>query len=288
VPDVSSAADVLKKFKTIKTLPHIAIQLTQMFSDSRTSVRDIEEVIRFDPTLVLRVLKLINSAYYGLRHKVSSIADAIVYLGLDILRNMVVLEAVKDLIEKDVAGTRFSREKLWIHSAVVGITNQMISERIFKIKGDNAFLCGILHDIGIIVEDQVVPGMFEKYMSDEACMQMPLVEFERQTLGTDHAEIGYLLCKEWKLPALVCESIRNHHRDPAAFSLDNPSVTIQLSEYLASKLDYSAMQNQDVIVPPVLRQHMVENISEYKVILMDLPEEIAKARSIYQLDGETA
>jgi HD-like signal output (HDOD) protein len=259
-----------------------------MFSDSRTSVRDIEEVIRLDPTLVLRVLKLINSAYYGLRQKVSSIADAIVYLGLDILRNMVVLEAVKDLIEKDVSGARFSREKLWMHSAVVGITNQMISERIFKIKGDNAFLCGILHDVGIIVEDQVVPGMFDTYMTDETFRQMPLVEFERQTLGTDHSEIGYLLCKEWKLPVPVCESIRNHHRDPAAFSLDDPSVTIQLSEYLASKLDYSAMQNQDVIVPPVLRQHMVENISEYKVILMDLPEEIAKARSIYQLDGESA
>jgi HD-like signal output (HDOD) protein len=283
---VSSANNILKKFKTIKTIPHIAIRLTQMISDSGTTVREIEEVISLDPTLVLRVLKLINSAYYGLRRKVDSIADAIVYLGLDVLRNMIVLEAVKALIDKDVDGKQFSRQRLWLHCAVVGISNQMVSERIFKYKGDNAFLMGILHDIGIIVEDQVVPGMFEEYLTDEKYRDMALVDFERQFIDTDHSEIGYLLCKEWKLPHEICESIRDHHRQPSSFSNDKPSIVVQISEYLATKLEYWALKDQEAVLAPPLRQHLMDNITEYKVILMDLPEEISRARSIYQMDGE--
>ncbi len=282
---MSSANHILKKFKTIKTLPHIAIRLSQMISDSRTTVQAIEEVMRLDPTLVLRLLKLVNSAYYGLRKKISSISDAIVYLGIDILRNLVVLEAVKSLIDKDIAGTQFSRERLWFHCAVVGVSNQMVSERIFRMKGDNSFLMGILHDIGIIVEDQVVPGMFEEYLTGEDCKDMPLVDFERRRIGTDHCEIGYLLCKEWKLPLEICESIRDHEQQPDTFSTGNPSIIVQISEYLASKLDFWALKNQETILAPPLRQHLMDNITEYKVLLMDLPEEISKAKDIYQLDG---
>lgn len=283
---MSSAHNVLKKFKTIKTLPHIAIRLTQILSDSKTSVKDIEEVIRLDPTLVLRLLKLINSAYYGLKKKVSSISDAIVYLGIDTLRNLVVLEAVKDLFESDKEGQLFSRQKLWLHCAVVGITTQMVSERIFNKKGENAFLCGILHDIGMIIEDQVEPGLFETYLADETNRNMSLVAYEKQCIDTDHCELGYLLAKEWKLPLEIFEGIRDHHRHPQSFTPNNPSTMIQLSEYLASKLEYPDINEQPIALAPALRQHLMDNITEYKVILMDLPEEIARASAIYQINGD--
>jgi hypothetical protein len=106
-------------------------------------------------------------------------------------------------------------------------------------------------------------------------------------LGTDHCEIGCLLAREWKLPLDIFEGIRNHHRTQPLFSPDNPAILIQLSEYLASKMDYTAMNGPQSVLDPSLRKHMMDNITEYKVILTDLPDEIAKARSIYQMDGET-
>ena len=160
---MSKARDMLRKMKTMKTLPAVAVQLTRMIHDDTSSLQEFEEVIRLDPTLVLRLLKLVNSPYYALASKVESIAEAVAFVGMDNLRNLIVLDIFKHIIKlKSDKGDGFSRVRLWQHCAAVGVTSQMISERIFAKKGENAFLSGLIHDIGLIIADQVVPGPFEE------------------------------------------------------------------------------------------------------------------------------
>lgn len=279
-----AARELLKKFKTLKTLPHIAVRLTQMFADSRTTVHDIEEVMSLDPTLVLRVMKLINSAYYGLRRKVDSVSDAIVYLGTDILRNIVVMAAVKELFEDENPDQKFSRKRLWFHCAVVGISSQMIFERMFNKKSENVFLCGILHEIGLIVVDQVYPDFFEVYLTTDAHMTISVNDYEKREIGTDHCEIGYLLSKEWKLPGEVCEGIRGQHPRGTGLLSSSPAGAIQISEYLSSKLGYWGLNDQVPVLSPDIKKHIMDHIMDYKVILADLPGEIDRAREIYQID----
>ncbi|MCK5340163.1 MAG: HDOD domain-containing protein, partial [Desulfobulbaceae bacterium] len=150
------AQKLLNKFSDQKTLPHVAIKVNQLIKNVNSTMKDFEEIIQLDPILVTRLLRLVNSPFYGLSERVESISKAVVYVGMQNLRNLVAVEALKDLfIDKTDAAEGFSRKNLWLHSATVAILAQMIALRIFGIKSDEYFLAGIVHDIGIIVEDQV-------------------------------------------------------------------------------------------------------------------------------------
>ena len=92
-----TAQSLLTKFTNMKTLPHLAIKLSKMISDDNCSIAEFEQVIKLDPTLVLRLLKLVNSPYYALRQKCNSISDAVIYVGMENLRNIVVTTALKDI-----------------------------------------------------------------------------------------------------------------------------------------------------------------------------------------------
>ena len=103
---------LLKQFTRIETLPHVALRLSKLISDENITIRDLEEVIRLDPTLVLRVLRVVNSPYYGLKHRVDSIDRAVVFLGMKNLRNMVVTEALKNIFTIGPHEELFSRRQL--------------------------------------------------------------------------------------------------------------------------------------------------------------------------------
>lgn len=278
---MATAEGLLKKFTTAKTLPHIAIRLTKLISDENSTVRDFDKMIKMDPTLVLRILRVANSPYYGLRQKVNSISRAVVIIGINNLRNMIVTEALKDIFKESESKDNFSRNRLWLHCAAVSICSQMIMERIFGQNGENVFLCGILHDIGMIVEDQTAHDLFSQVCKTYNDNSRPITDYEKEIIGTDHCEIGHLLAKDWLLPVEVQEGIQMHHN-----LLDNVSplsVTgvIQMAEYIVSQLDYTPIPGTKALLSPPLASHIRDNIKEYKAIVRDLPDEMSKARDLY-------
>jgi len=115
------AANILKRVKAMNILPAVAIHLTRMISDNTKNLQEFEEVIRLDPTLVLRLLKTVNSPFYALASKVSSIAEAVAFVGMTNLRNMIAMDILKNTIKDDTAHASFSRNNLWLHSAAVDI-----------------------------------------------------------------------------------------------------------------------------------------------------------------------
>jgi HD-like signal output (HDOD) protein len=157
----------------------------------------------------------------------------------------------------------------------------MISERIFGQNGENAFLCGILHDIGMIVEDQTAHDLFNHVCKAYAQDFGSIIDYEKEIIGTDHCEVGYLLAKEWKLPFEVQEGIKQHHSVLKEVSPSSITGTIQLSEYIVSKLDYIAMPGMEPTLSSPLSDHIRENVEEYKALVKDLPEEISRASELY-------
>ncbi len=278
-----NAEQMLKKFKGIKTLPHVAIRLSKLIADDSTTITQFEELIRMDPTLVMRLLKMVNSPYYGLREKVDTISRAVVYIGMKTLRNMVVLEALKDIAKSPRKKGVFSRNQLWLHSAAVGVCSQMISERVFMQKGEDAFLCGLLHDIGIILEDQVEPDLFAQVCA--ACQNGSgsIIENEQRILGADHCELGYLLAQDWNFPLEIQRGIRHHHDSPLEVSPSSLIGIIHMSEYFVAKLDYTEMPGITGDLEPAMSEHIKESINEYKALIQDLPEEMTKAEELYKI-----
>ncbi len=281
---MAKAKALLKEFNNLKTLPHLAIRLTQMLSDDTASLAEFEEVIKMDPTLVFRIIRLINSPYYGLRQKTESISDALVFIGMKNLRNMVVMEALKDLFREKGEGEHFSRSRLWLHCAAVSVTCQLVAERIFAIKGEDAFLCGILHDIGMIVEDQVAPERFQEAVAAFRPNAEPFTRLEDDTIGTNHCKVGYLLACDWKFPREVQEGIRDHHRQAKRVAPESILGILHIAEYMAGRMNLPELSGMKVNLPQSLLPHIRDNLEEYRSLGEDLPEEMAKAREMYALD----
>lgn len=270
------------KVKSFKTLNHIGIKLTRMIAANEGQSAEYEKIIKYDPALVMRVFKLVNSAFFSLREKVETVSDAVTYIGFDNLRNMVVVEAVKDLFKDGDEDEIFSRKKLWSHCVATGVCAQMISEKVFGENGEDAFLCGLLHDIGIMIEDQLETELF-LLMLKSYDGKMSFTEHEKKHIGVNHCEAGFWLSRDWKLPASVQFGIRDHHLNSSRIKPDSITGIIQLSELLVTKLDYSAVPEMHHDLPRPLLLHMRENIKEYKTVIQGLPEEMKKAKDIYAL-----
>lgn len=280
-----SAQAIIRAFNNIKTLPHVSIRLSKLISDEGSHVEEFEKIIKLDPTLVLRLLRLVNTPYYGLKEKITSISRAVVFIGMKNLRNLVVIEALKDIYGNGPEQNIFSRSHLWLHCAAVSICSQMISERIFGQKGEDAFLCGIIHDIGMILEHQVAQDLFEgackTFMADPGSF----TRYESEIIGTDHCAVGSLLAGDWKLPGPVKQGILRHHSHSKTVAPRDLAGLVQIAEYIVSRLNYTALPGMAVKLSPSLAAHVRENLEEYKTLARDIPGELEKAKDLYAPAG---
>ncbi len=275
------ARRLIKNFNKIKTLPHVVTRLSRLINDENSTMKDFEDVIKMDPTLVVRLLQLVNSPYYGLAQKVDSIGRAVAFIGMKNLYNLAVTDAIKNIFTSSEArGQIYSRKQLWMHCAAVSICSKVLAERIFGINGDDAYLCGILHDFGIIVEEQVAGDDFTAIF-DSYDFTATIDIFEQRQLGTDHCQIGYLLTRDWQMPENIQHAIRDHHQRLDCVEPDSLTGILQIAEYLTTQLGYSVISGAPAILSLTLSNHLQENMDEYRVLLEDLPEEMEKAQDLY-------
>jgi putative nucleotidyltransferase with HDIG domain len=283
---MEKANRLLEKFNNVKTLPQVAIQLSRLISDENSNMHDFEEMIRMDPTLVVRLLRLVNSSYYGLEQKVENISRAVVFIGMRNLRNMIVTEALKDIFSKESHSSVFSKEQLWLHCTATSICGQMITERIFGQKGENAFLCGMLHDVGMIVENQVEEELFIQICGSYQQNGETFTDYEKTLMGTDHCEVGYLLARDWNVPEEVQEGIKHHHDRLEDVSPSSVTGINQIATYIVTKMKSAPITGMDAEISPPLAEHIKEYMDEYKALAKDLPEEMAKASELYESKGD--
>ncbi len=274
-----SAQELINQFTDAKTLPHVVIRVSQLAASETSTMQDFEEVIKLDTVLVSRLLRLVNSSYFSLSNKIESISKAVVFAGMKNLRNLVAVEALRGMFSGK--GKGLSREDLWLHSATVAILADMIAKRIFSLENEDIFLAGIIHDIGLIIEDQVIGDQLRKacemYRNGDAL----LTACEKKIMGTDHCEVGWLFASEWNLEEEVVEAIKNHHHHTVAQPLESVASILQLAEYIAGRMNYTPVAGRTEPLAPHLVEHVKRMKADYKIIIRDLPEEMAKAKELY-------
>lgn len=277
---MSTEKRFIEQFTDHTPLPHVVTTLSNLTADPESTMKDFEDVIKMDPVLVSRLLQLVNSPFFGLAQKVDSISRAVAFLGMKNLSNLVVTDALKKIFVAEDVNPAFSKKRLWMHSAAVSICSKMVAERIFAINGDDAFLCGILHDFGLLVEQQV--GGKEFYQICAACPSTSaLIDMEQKAFGTDHCEICYVMTMDWHMPLTIQEAIRYHHRLSDDIEPSSLTGIIQISEYIAGQLGKTTLPDATIQISAPLMEHLQENIDEYTVLIEDLPEELEKAEAIY-------
>ncbi|MFV0437161.1 MAG: HDOD domain-containing protein [Desulfopila sp.] len=278
------AATLIARFSATQTLPHVVSRLSALMVDRDATMKEFEEIIKIDPVLVARLLKLINSPFYGLVHRVDSIARAIAYLGMKNLHAIAVTQAIQPFFRDNGNATVFSRKQLWLHCAAVAICSKMVAERIFALDGEDAYLTGILHDFSLIIEEQVAPSTFLTVCRN-ARSSGEMMAAESRLFATDHCQVGALLTRNWNMPDPIQEAIGNHHTITDDIVPQSLTGILQMAEYLTAQIGYTPLPEFTSEISPTLIEHIRQNNDEYMVLLEDFPEEMAKARDLYAGEG---
>lgn len=202
--------EVVRRVQEISTLPHVALRVMELANNPSAGATELKAVLEQDPALSARVLRCVNSSAYALRQKITNLQHAIGYLGIKQVRNLAVTAAVSDLFRQDDSCGTYRRSELWRHLVSVGVGARLIALRMNFLNFEDMFLAGLLHDIGIILEDQYLHDHFRQALGLLAEGQV-FLEAERQCLGFDHTGLGERVAEKWGFPETVRAAIRYHH-----------------------------------------------------------------------------
>jgi putative nucleotidyltransferase with HDIG domain len=202
---------IVRKITELPTLPQVVTVILSLIDSPDSSAEDINKVMEKDPALVGKILKLVNSAYYGLPNKVNSVRQAIVILGFSTVKSLAISASVFDMFDAGREAT-FSREAFWKHSIGCGCISRLVGHREPGADEETAFVAGLLHDIGKLVLDQYAPQEFDSIINTARSRSSSFFDAEKEVLQeTNHAEIGAWVAEQWKLSPELAEAIRNHH-----------------------------------------------------------------------------
>ncbi len=210
----TTLADIVGSIDALPTLPSVVSRVNELVDDPTASAGDINDVISHDMALSSKILKLVNSAFYGFPRRISSITHAVVILGFQTVRNIALSAFMLDAFDSD--DLPFGYRSFWIHSVGVGVAANAVGARQGIPVSDDAFMCGLLHDIGKLVAHQYLREDFSKVMQKVDTEETTIAEAEAAILPADHAEVGALLMEQWQLPEKMVAVLRFHHRPEEA------------------------------------------------------------------------
>jgi len=211
--------------KTIPSLPTSVTKVLEICNNPQTSPADLNHVISLDPVLVGRVLKLINSAYYGMGQPVTSLARAIIMLGINTVKNLALSTAILDQFSSEKKSSGLDMEGFWRHSLCVGVSAKLLAKKrgIDSKLTEEYFTAGLLHDIGKIPLNAVLKKKYMLTVSAADRERKSLFMAEDSTLGLNHCTTGAMISEAWKLEGAVGDTIIYHH-DYAEYSGNNRDV----------------------------------------------------------------
>ena len=228
---------IIRRVEDLPTLPRTVLRITELVNNPGTSARDLADVVVDDQVLTARLLRLVNSSFYGFPRKISTVTGAIVLLGFDAIRNLLLTTSILDLFSNKNRKTDFNREKLWDHSIGCAVGAKIIGSYLKYERVEELFVAGLLHDIGKIVEMLFLPKDFAQIVSIVEKENILLFSAEERVLGYTHADLGRLLAKKWSLPSKIEAVIANHHQPDAADDFKLEAAIIHLSDILCRALD---------------------------------------------------
>ena len=228
----------LKRVTTVATLPASAIRIMKIAENPMSTEDELLEVLEGDPPLAARVLKVVNSAFYGRPRQVGSTAAAMRLLGVNAIRNVALAASLNRLFRGGRTVPGFEAMELWTHSVAVGTAARRIAERCRGIPPEEAMLAGLLHDIGLLVAIQASPTEFALLIAatsqDSATS---FAESETKWLGATHEAFGQGLCEQWRFPDALAKAC-GHHHDPMALAVADqrlPAI-IHVADVLAGRV----------------------------------------------------
>ena len=224
---------ILLSIRDLPPMPQVVLKAREVMADPNAGVKELAQVLETDQSVVTKVLRLSNSAYYGLSGKVTTVQHAAVVLGEKNLAEIITLAGTSGLLGRNLKGYDMASGDLWRHSMAVAICAKAIAQRNGEELAEVAMVAGIVHDAGKIILDPYIAErqhQFEDYLSDG---QKTFIEAEKHILGFDHAEIATEICKRWQIPDALTIPISYHHA-PSKSDNNQMAYMLHMADYIAT------------------------------------------------------
>ena len=254
---------------------HKILELTR---DVNCSPKDLVQVIETDPVVTVKILKVVNSPYYGLPKRITSVGHAVVYMGVNSVKNLALGIAAIGMLPKDNT-TGFDAQQYLLHSLATAGIARLLAARVDNADPSDCFIAGLLHDFGKVVFAQFMPGEFRKALeysqADGSSLHLAL----RKIIGTDHAVVGAMLVEKWRFAPALVQAIRHQYGDDVQ---DNDLVAcVFAANQISKKLKFGFGGNPYVEeLPPALARRLGGSLDEVIGTLGD-PEQLFEEAKVF-------
>ncbi len=268
---------LVDRIQGLPTLPAMLNNINKMMLNPRTSAKEVAQLISSDPSITSKVLRVVNSSFYGFPNRITTVTHAIVILGFNTIKSIVLSSTIFDVFKKDTRGG-FDRQQFWRHSIGCGAAAKVLARRMGFPSLEEIFIAGLLHDVGKIVLDQYLHDRFVEVLNtvrDKNCL---IVEAESSALGVTHADVGAWLFEKWNLSKGLVETTRCHHNPALASDNAKTAAIVHFADILVRALRFgNGGDNKIPQVSDAAWPLLGMDVSHFDGLIAEVGDEIEKA-----------
>jgi len=240
--DMQTLRRRVESINALPTVPGTFVQISAMLEKPRITLDELGRFVSKDPALTAKILKMVNSAAYGFPGRISSVSHAIMLLGLNVIKGLLLGVCVFELMQKSMTG-------LWEHSLGCACSARLIAQKKNLKEPEETSICGLLHDIGKVVMMLGFTREFEKVAAEAEATGVTLYEAEKKCFAATHAEVGYWLAQKWHFPLSLVEAIGYHHTPQLARQAPMETAIVHVADILVRAKGLGSAG--DLLVPAV-------------------------------------
>ena len=235
---------------SVSSLPAVGQKILSLTENEAVPAQELRDIIQTDPVLLARMLRRLNSSYYALSHKVADVRTAVNLLGVREIRNLAVTVFMSRMFEEEWSCGNYCRAGLWSHCVSVGVCARLVSRVCGRGFPEEAYVGGLLHDIGLILLDQTLRKHFMRVLQ-QVSPSVPTCAAEMQVLSFDHATLGGYVAQSWNFPEQIVDAITYHHH-PLDYTGPHKEIVyiVPVANYLCSRAGRTSLGVQNLTAPP--------------------------------------
>jgi putative nucleotidyltransferase with HDIG domain len=281
-----SIEEIIRQIRDLPTLPEVVLRVADMVNNPHASARDLGKIIAHDQVQTARLLKLVNSAYYGFPREITKVTTAIVVLGFNSIKQLLLSSAVFEMFEHEKMGG-FRRIDLLRHAIATAIASRTIGKHLAHPELEELFVAGLLHDIGKVVMDSHFHEEYAAVIERAAEEDITFHIAERDLLEYDHTIVGQMLAKHWRLPEKLMAMIANHHHPASAERYGRDTAIVHLADILARAKQFGS--GGDHAMPeldPWSWEILALDPAKLDPIMAELEEEYPRVISMFDIERD--
>ncbi|MFW5860249.1 MAG: HDOD domain-containing protein [Planctomycetota bacterium] len=277
----TSFEEIIDRIHTVPSLPEVVTQVVRLVNDPKSDASQINDIMSKDPGMAAKILRMVNSVYYGLQEPVHNLEQAIMILGFKTIRSIALSISVINAFQQKDA--QFNMRHFWMHSSVCACIGRLLAGKAHVEDPELGFVIGLIKDIGVLILVEHAPEETRGIIALAREYRLDLRQATRKVIDTDHVEIGAWLCERWGLDPVIIDTVRNQH-DIEAGSDRRLVAICMFSEYLCGlkRLRIPGQCNEPKL-DPLIWHHLGFDKTALVDVLSVINDEVDNAKQLLNM-----